>query len=129
MLWVALSAGSTILMVQFSFLNVYINGSLVSANLICYQFCGISDEHTKGRYFGEIPLPANEAAKLMMDHVSASLYFSRITYTLGNCQISQWCMFQIGFPWNQHIEPTGYCLISGGERQHVSMACKLVTSH
>ncbi|KAF9555143.1 hypothetical protein CPC08DRAFT_744300 [Agrocybe pediades] len=38
----------------------------------------------KGGDFSQIRLPENEASKLMMDHVPASLYFSGITYTLGN---------------------------------------------
>lgn len=37
-----------------------------------------------GGDFSQIRLPENEATKLMMDHVPASLYFSGITYTLGN---------------------------------------------
>ena len=33
--------------------------------------------------FGGIRLPENESAKLMTDHVPASLHFSNISYTLG----------------------------------------------
>lgn len=36
---------------------------------------------------GGIKLPQNEAAKLMTDHVPASLHFSDISYTLGNRKI------------------------------------------
>jgi ABC-type multidrug transport system ATPase subunit len=36
---------------------------------------------------GGIKLPESEAAKLMTDHVPASLHFSDISYTLGNRQI------------------------------------------
>lgn len=38
----------------------------------------------KGGDFGQIRLPENEAAKLMTDHVPASLHFSNVTYTLGS---------------------------------------------
>ncbi|KIM40694.1 hypothetical protein M413DRAFT_446097 [Hebeloma cylindrosporum] len=68
--WVALSAGSAILMVLFSFLILWSVGRT-----------------RKGGDFGQIRLPANEAAKLMTDHVPASLYFSGITYTLGSRHI------------------------------------------
>lgn len=34
--------------------------------------------------FGKIKLPDNEAAKLMTDHVPASLHFSNLTYKLGD---------------------------------------------
>ena len=37
--------------------------------------------------FGGIKLPESEAAKLMTDHVPASLHFSNISYTLGNRKI------------------------------------------
>ena len=38
----------------------------------------------KGGDFGQIRLPENEAAKLMTDHVPASLHFSGVTYNLGS---------------------------------------------
>ena len=38
----------------------------------------------QGGDFGQIHLPENETTRLMMDHVPASLYFSNITYTLGD---------------------------------------------
>ena len=37
-----------------------------------------------GGDFGKIRLPDDEAAKLMTDHVPASLHFSSLSYTLGN---------------------------------------------
>jgi ABC-type multidrug transport system ATPase subunit len=37
-----------------------------------------------GGDIGQIRLPDNEAAKLMTDHVPASLHFSSLTYTLGS---------------------------------------------
>lgn len=37
-----------------------------------------------GDDFGKIKLPDNEAAKLMTDHVPASLHFSSLSYTLGS---------------------------------------------
>lgn len=37
--------------------------------------------------FGGIKLPGSEAAKLMADHVPASLHFSGVSYTLGNRKI------------------------------------------
>lgn len=37
-----------------------------------------------GTDIGQIRLPENEAAKLMTDHVPASLQFSSLTYNLGN---------------------------------------------
>lgn len=37
--------------------------------------------------FGGIKLPESEAAKLMTDHVPASLHFSNISYTLGSRKI------------------------------------------
>ena len=40
-----------------------------------------------GGDFGKIKLPDNEAAKLMTDHVPASLHFSSLSYTLGNRSI------------------------------------------
>ena len=38
----------------------------------------------KGGDFAYIRLPENEAARLMTDHIPASLHFSSITYTLGS---------------------------------------------
>ncbi|CDO70642.1 hypothetical protein BN946_scf184756.g8 [Trametes cinnabarina] len=38
---------------------------------------------TRSSDFGAIRLPENESAKLMTDHVPASLHFSNISYTLG----------------------------------------------
>ena len=38
----------------------------------------------KGGDFAQIRLPENEAARLMTDHVPASLHFSSMTYTLGS---------------------------------------------
>jgi ABC-type phosphate/phosphonate transport system ATPase subunit len=37
-----------------------------------------------GGDFAKIRLPDNEASKLMMDHVPASLHFSNLTYVLGD---------------------------------------------
>lgn len=37
----------------------------------------------KGGDFGQIRLPESEAAKLMTDHVPASLHFSSLSYSLG----------------------------------------------
>lgn len=41
----------------------------------------------KGDDFGKIRLPEAEAAKLMTDHVPASLYFSGVSYSLGGRDI------------------------------------------
>jgi ABC-type Mn2+/Zn2+ transport system ATPase subunit len=41
----------------------------------------------KGGDFGKIRLPEAEAAKLMSDHVPASLYFSGVSYSLGGRSI------------------------------------------
>ncbi|KAF8632743.1 hypothetical protein AX15_001712 [Amanita polypyramis BW_CC] len=65
--WVALSAASAGLIVVLSFLLLWYAGR---AN--------------KGGDFGQIRLPENEAAKLMTDHVPASLHFSNLTYNLGS---------------------------------------------
>ncbi|PPQ92595.1 hypothetical protein CVT25_007287 [Psilocybe cyanescens] len=60
-LWVALSSAGALLFVLLA--------SLGRAN--------------KGGDFGQLRLPEHESAKLMMDHVPASLYFSGITYDLS----------------------------------------------
>ncbi|KDR68603.1 hypothetical protein GALMADRAFT_78381 [Galerina marginata CBS 339.88] len=66
-LWVALSVAGALLFVLLAFLILWYSGRA-----------------HKGGDFGQIRLPENEAAKLMTDHVPASLYFSGITYNLGN---------------------------------------------
>ncbi|KAF8625236.1 hypothetical protein AX17_006902, partial [Amanita inopinata Kibby_2008] len=68
--WVALSAASAGLIV------------LVSFSLLWY-----AGRARKGGDFGQIRLPEDEAAKLMADHVPASLHFSNLTYTLGSRKI------------------------------------------
>ncbi|KAF8972288.1 hypothetical protein BDZ97DRAFT_1784054 [Flammula alnicola] len=65
--WVALSAAGSFTFVLLVFLVLWYTGRT-----------------RKGGDFGQIRLPENESAKLMTDHVPASLYFSNITYTLGS---------------------------------------------
>jgi len=40
-------------MVLFSFLSAYVDNSLVSADLICYQSCGMSGERAKAETLGK----------------------------------------------------------------------------
>lgn len=40
-------------MVLFSFLSAYIDNSLISADLICYQSCGMLDERAKAETLGK----------------------------------------------------------------------------
>ncbi|ODO01783.1 hypothetical protein I350_06612 [Cryptococcus amylolentus CBS 6273] len=47
---------------------------------ILIWYTGRTRKHTPG--FGEVHLPEDEAAKLMFDHVPATLHFSNITYDL-----------------------------------------------
>ncbi|KAG8929386.1 hypothetical protein FRC03_008981 [Tulasnella sp. 419] len=60
--------------------------SAAVAGLIFVMSCGAlwylgrTSKHPEG--FGQIKLPADEAAKLMTDHIPASLHFSNISYTL-----------------------------------------------
>jgi ABC-type transport system involved in cytochrome bd biosynthesis fused ATPase/permease subunit len=49
----------------------------------CFAVLWYAGRTGKGGDFGQIRLHENEAAKLMADHVPASLYFSDISYTLG----------------------------------------------
>lgn len=63
-LWVALSAAGALAVV------------VLSSAIIWYAGRSNPDD-------GPIKLPESEAAKLMTDHVPASLYFSNITYSLG----------------------------------------------
>ncbi|KAG6811821.1 hypothetical protein H0H92_005680 [Tricholoma furcatifolium] len=65
-LWLALSAGSAILFVCITSAVLWYAGQ------------------AGGGEYGQIRLPDNEAAKLMADHVPASLHFSSLTYTLGS---------------------------------------------
>ncbi|PFH50042.1 hypothetical protein AMATHDRAFT_86062 [Amanita thiersii Skay4041] len=65
--WVALSAAGACLIVALSFSALWYAGRA-----------------RKGDDFGQIRLPENEAAKLMTDHVPASMHFSNLTYTLGS---------------------------------------------
>ncbi|KAF8343642.1 P-loop containing nucleoside triphosphate hydrolase protein, partial [Amanita rubescens] len=65
--WVALSTASAGLFVVLTFLLLWYAGRA-----------------RKGGDFGQIRLPENEAAKLMTDHVPASLHFSGVTYSLGS---------------------------------------------
>ncbi|KAK2463756.1 hypothetical protein APHAL10511_004249 [Amanita phalloides] len=65
--WMALSAASAGLIVVLSFLLLWYAGRA-----------------RKGGDFGQIRLPENEAAKLMTDHVPASLHFSNLMYNLGS---------------------------------------------
>ncbi|KAG6827791.1 hypothetical protein H0H93_015302, partial [Arthromyces matolae] len=65
-LWLALSAASAILFV-----------------LLTSAFLWYAGQNGGGDY-GQIRLPDNETAKLMADHVPASLHFSSLTYTLGS---------------------------------------------
>ncbi|KAG6843781.1 hypothetical protein H0H87_000561 [Tephrocybe sp. NHM501043] len=64
-LWLALSASSAILFVLIASASLWYAGQ------------------AGGGDYGQIRLPDNEAAKLMADHVPASLHFSSLTYTLG----------------------------------------------
>ncbi|KAM6490145.1 hypothetical protein JOM56_014337 [Amanita muscaria] len=64
--WVALSAASAGLVVALTFLLLWYAGRA-----------------GKGGDFSQIRLPENEAAKLMTEHVPASLHFSNLCYTLG----------------------------------------------
>ncbi|TFK36706.1 hypothetical protein BDQ12DRAFT_609378 [Crucibulum laeve] len=66
-LFVALSAGGAILFVLLSSLTIWYAGRT-----------------RKGDSFGQIKLPTNEAAKLMSEHVPASLHFTDLSYTLGS---------------------------------------------
>ncbi|ESK86895.1 abc transporter [Moniliophthora roreri MCA 2997] len=65
-LWVALSAAGACLLVFVTSAVIWYAGRASSGS------------------FGHIQLPENEAARLMTDHVPASLHFSDISYTLGN---------------------------------------------
>ncbi|GLB40723.1 putative ABC-2 type transporter [Lyophyllum shimeji] len=65
-LWLALSAASAITIV------------LITSGILWYA------GRIGGGDYGQIRLPDNEAAKLMTDHVPASLHFSNLTYTLGS---------------------------------------------
>ncbi|KAG5731018.1 putative ATP-dependent permease, partial [Termitomyces sp. T112] len=64
-LWLALSAASAILFV------------LITSVVLWYA------GQNGGGDYGQIRLPDNETAKLMADHVPASLHFSSLSYTLG----------------------------------------------
>ncbi|KAJ3516568.1 hypothetical protein NLJ89_g1034 [Agrocybe chaxingu] len=64
--WVALSFAGAIFVVLLAFLLLWYAGRA-----------------RQGGDFGQIKLPEAETAKLMADHVPASLYFSNITYMLG----------------------------------------------
>ncbi|KAF8072240.1 hypothetical protein FPV67DRAFT_1484538 [Lyophyllum atratum] len=65
-LWLALSAASAGLIVVITSAILWYAGRI------------------GGGDYGQIRLPDNEAAKLMTDHVPASLHFSSLTYTLGS---------------------------------------------
>ncbi|TFK49732.1 hypothetical protein OE88DRAFT_1713443 [Heliocybe sulcata] len=65
--WVALSAAGA--------------GLIVISSVAILWYVGRA---RSGGDFGKIRLPQDEQAKLMADHVPASLHFSNITYTLGN---------------------------------------------
>jgi hypothetical protein len=69
-LWVALSAAGSVSFVLLAFFTLWYVGRT-----------------RKGGDYGQIHLPENEAAKLQMDHVPASLYFSNVSYALGERQI------------------------------------------
>ncbi|KAG6840427.1 hypothetical protein C0991_006777 [Blastosporella zonata] len=80
-LWLALSASSAILFVL-----------IASASESARSFARHLSPHIAGLWYagqagggeyGQIRLPDNEAAKLMADHVPASLHFSSLTYKLG----------------------------------------------
>ncbi|KAG6884284.1 hypothetical protein C0993_012497 [Termitomyces sp. T159_Od127] len=64
-LWLALSAASAILFV------------LITSVVLWYA------GQNGGGDYGQIRLPDNETAKLMSEHVPASLHFSSLSYTLG----------------------------------------------
>ncbi|KAF5359246.1 hypothetical protein D9756_003527 [Leucocoprinus leucothites] len=66
-LWLALSSSGAILFV------------ILASSVLWY-----AGRAGRGDDFGKIRLPEAEAAKLMTDHVPASLYFSGISYTLGD---------------------------------------------
>lgn len=66
-LWVALSISGVVLVFLLSFALIWSCGRI-----------------SRGNEFGQIRLPEHEAAKLMTDHVPASLHFSNITYDLGS---------------------------------------------
>ncbi|KAF9463956.1 hypothetical protein BDZ94DRAFT_1282345 [Collybia nuda] len=65
--WLAVSAGGAGLIMIIAFVVLWYVGR-----------SGSGDD------FGKIKLPDNEAAKLMTDHVPASLHFSSLSYTLGS---------------------------------------------
>ncbi|KZT23139.1 hypothetical protein NEOLEDRAFT_1096591 [Neolentinus lepideus HHB14362 ss-1] len=65
--WVALSAAGA--------------GLIVISSVAILWYVGRA---RSGSDFGKIRLPQDEQAKLMADHVPASLHFSNITYTVGN---------------------------------------------
>ncbi|KAG8905256.1 hypothetical protein FRB99_000371 [Tulasnella sp. 403] len=66
--------------------RVMVGLSAAAAGLIfvlasaAFWYMGRASKHSEG--FGQIRLPADEAQRLMMDHVPAQLHFSNISYTL-----------------------------------------------
>ncbi|KZT01551.1 uncharacterized protein LAESUDRAFT_752603 [Laetiporus sulphureus 93-53] len=65
---------------RFIALSIAGLGLLVIASSAAFWYAG----RARSGDFGEIRLPENETAKLMTDHVPASLHFSDISYALGN---------------------------------------------
>ncbi|KAG6879786.1 hypothetical protein C0992_011584 [Termitomyces sp. T32_za158] len=81
-IWLALSAASAILFVLITSAGKfphYFPHSMKFISLLVLWYAG----QNGGGDYGQIRLPDNETAKLMSEHVPASLHFSSLSYTLG----------------------------------------------
>ena len=78
----AASAGLFVLIASASTFSIFL--STVFWAEYVFQVIWYAGRSGKGGDFAQIRLPENEAARLMTDHVPASLHFSNMSYTLGS---------------------------------------------